>query len=679
MNKRIKIVIIISLLLSTLLFPNSVVVANTAYKTFTEDGYGNYVETQTAYTVRDTIVQFDQESFSQSEDLKIGRDGLLYVADTGNRRIIVGTRQGELVRIIETEEMQRPTGIFLSEDDKIYVADEVAAKIFVFNLEGELLDEYERPDSPLFGATSSFVPEKVAVDRRDNIYVISRGNSNGIIQINANNGEFIGYFAPNRTAVSPLTMFRRAIFTEEQLSRMIDMIPPTANNLNIDEKGLVYTVTQGVADPIRKLNVAGNNLLDLKVADSFPSSIDTGSLENIFVASEHGFIYEYTSEGNLLFVFGGRDDGRQRVGLFGKISAIAIDQDDIIYALDPEKNQIQLFQPTEFANTVHDALNLYQNGDYTASKEPWQEVIRLNSLFDFANLGLGEAYFKEENYDLALEQFRQAKYKDGYSDAFWEVRNLWMRENIIYLIYLVIAVLVIKKIGQRIERKYHILHSWKKRYEESERISFIKQVLFLKNLIRHPIDSFYSIKYENKTSLLSATFLMGLFFVLFILDKYYAGFIFSNVEEGDFRLGSDFALVFGLLFLTIISNYLICTINDGEAKFKDLYSGFIYSFAPYFFIKPFLILISNIFTYNEMYLLQFANVFIYTWVGVLVFLMIKEINDYSMKETIKIILLTIFTMLIGVLLLFIVYVLVSQMLSFVVSIFNEGVFRFENR
>ncbi|KYG32292.1 YIP1 family protein [Alkalihalobacillus trypoxylicola] len=679
MNKRIKIVIIISLLLSTLLFPNSVVVANTAYKTFTEDGYGNYVETQTAYTVRDTIVQFEQESFSQSEDLKIGRDGLLYVADTGNRRIIVGTRQGELVRIIETEEMQRPTGIFLSEDDKIYVADEVAAKIFVFNLEGELLDEYERPDSPLFGASSSFVPEKVAVDRRDNIYVISRGNSNGIIQINANNGEFIGYFAPNRTAVSPLTMFRRAIFTEEQLSRMIDMIPPTANNLNIDEKGLVYTVTQGVADPIRKLNVAGNNLLDLKVADSFPSSIDTGSLENIFVASEHGFIYEYTSEGNLLFVFGGRDDGRQRVGLFGKISAIAIDQDDIIYALDPEKNQIQLFQPTEFANTVHDALNLYQNGDYTASKEPWQEVIRLNSLFDFANLGLGEAYFKEENYDLALEQFRQAKYKDGYSDAFWEVRNLWMRENIIYLIYLVIAALVIKKIGQRIERKYHILHRWKKRYEESERISFIKQVLFLKNLIRHPIDSFYSIKYENKTSLLSATFLMGLFFVLFILDKYYAGFIFSNVEEGDFRLGSDFALVFGLLLLTIISNYLICTINDGEAKFKDLYSGFIYSFAPYFFIKPFLILISNIFTYNEMYLLQFANVFIYTWVGVLVFLMIKEINDYSMKETIKIILLTIFTMLIGVLLLFIVYVLVSQMLSFVVSIFNEGVFRFENR
>ena len=44
--------------------------------------------------------------------------------------------------------------------------------------------------------------------------------------------------------------------------------------------------------------------------------------ENIFVASSDGYVYEYNEEGELLFVFGGRDDGRQRIGLCNKVEAI---------------------------------------------------------------------------------------------------------------------------------------------------------------------------------------------------------------------------------------------------------------------------------------------------------------------------------------------------------------------
>jgi tetratricopeptide (TPR) repeat protein len=654
--------------------------ANTAYKTFTEDGYGNFVETQTAYTVRDTIVKFGDELFRQASDLKIDKNGLLYVSDTGNKRILVGNKNGELVRIIGEDVLSSPNGIFLSEDDKLYVADEVAAKVFVFSLNGELLADFGRPDSILFGKTSTFVPEKVAVDRRENIYVISRGNSNGIIQINANSGQFIGYFSPNRTMVTPLTVFRKAIFTDEQLSRMISMVPPNAHNLNIDNRGLVYTVTQGEGIiSTKKLNMAGLNILNMNVYEPFPSSLDIGSLDNIFVAGENGFIYEYTSEGNLLFVFGGRDDGRQRVGLFSKISAIALDENDNIYALDPEKRQIQIFQPTEFANLVHGALVLYQNGDYQESKMPWQEVIRQNSLFDFANLGLGEAYFKEENYQDALNSFRAAKYKSGYSDAFWENRNIWMRENIIFLLYIIVGLVILKKVVSRLERKYRFWYTFKTRMNGKYNLKLVNDLVFLKNLIRHPIDSFYSIKYENKTSYLSSTILLFVFFILFTLEKYYSGFIFRTVEDGEFTIGSDFAFIIVAFLLVIISNYLICTINDGEGKFQHIYSGFIYSFAPYFMIKPFVIVFSNFLTFNEVYLLNFTNFFTYSWVAILIFLMVKEINDYSVKETIKVLFLTLFTILIGVLLIFIVYVLISQMLQFFISIFNEGVYRFENR
>lgn len=678
--KRIKKLLLI-ITASIILFVSNlnVIEANTAYRTFTEDGYGRYVETQTAYTVTDTIIRFDDELFSQAEDMKIGDDGNIYIADTGNRRILVGDRHGNFIRSIGEEELTKPTGLFLSHDDKLYVADELAMKIFVFSLEGELLQEFGKPDSILFGENANFIPEKVAVDRRDNIYIISRGNPNGIIQINANTGQFLGYFAPNATSVTLMTRFRRAIFTEEQLSRMIDIVPSTAKNLNIDDRGLVYSVSQGDnVEAIRKLNVAGRNILDTRVADNFLTSVEIGSLDNIFVASEGGFIYEYTSEGNLLFVFGGQDDGRQRVGLFRRLTAIATDAQGRLYALDRDRNQIQIFEKTEFAELVHQALELYQDGDYEASKGPWEEVIRLNSLFDFAYRGIGEAYFREENYDEALASFRQAKYRDGYSDAFWEVRNVWMRENIISVLFVIVGFLVLLKVVKIIERKKAYWKRFSSEVNEKYNLKFIHDIAFIKNIIKHPLNTYYSIQYENKGSMLSASFWLFIMFAIFIAEKYFSGFIFLYVRDGQYTLGADIAMFFSIVALVIVSNYLICTINEGEGKFRHIYIGFIYSFAPYFIVKPFLVFISNFLTYNEAYLLQLANTIIYAWVAILIFIMIKEINDYTVRETFKIIFLTLFMILITVLFIFIVYVLIAQMIQFVIAVVNEGVYRIGN-
>ena len=63
------------------------------------------------------------------------------------------------------------------------------------------------------------------------------------------------------------------------------------------------------------------------------------------------------------------------------------------------------------------------------------------------------------------------------------------------------------------------------------------------------------------------------------------------------------------------------------------------------------------------------------WVLVLVVLAIKEVNNYTMKETFKIIALTIFTILIMALLIFIIYVLWAQVFEFISSVFGEVVYR----
>lgn len=76
--------------------------------------------------------------------------------------------------------------------------------------------------------------------------------------------------------------------------------------------------------------------------------------------------------------------------------------------------------------------------------------------------------------------------------------------------------------------------------------------------------------------------------------------------------------------------------------------------------------------------MEFAYLFLFVWIAVLVFISIREINNYSIKETVKIIGLTVFTILIAVLLAFIIYVLWAQVFDFIQSIAGEVVYKIGN-
>ena len=75
------------------------------------------------------------------------------------------------------------------------------------------------------------------------------------------------------------------------------------------------------------------------------------------------------------------------------------------------------------------------------------------------------------------------------------------------------------------------------------------------------------------------------------------------------------------------------TIKDGEGSIKNLVSAYSYCLMPYIVLMPFMILVSNLITYNEYFIVQFGMLCIYAWVVVLLFLSIKEVNNYSVKET----------------------------------------------
>ncbi len=668
---------IFAMLLCLVMMAGMTVSAETPYKTYTIDGYGYVLETQSAYNPLAAITKVGETAFVSPMDMAIGKEGNLYIADAGAHVILICSREGEQVGSIGEGILQTPTGVYVTEDGTVYVADKDAKKVFVFDAQGNVTAEYGKPDSPIYGNSMDFKPTKVVANKTGTMYIICEGNMNGIVQLSpVEGGSFLGYFGTNYTSLSPFQMIQRVILTDAQRAQMLSNIPSTPTNLHIDDTGLIYTVTQGDKDTsLKKLNIAGKNLLDSDpyYAD-LPAAVSTGNYNNILVADSDGYIYEYNEDGELLFMFGGRDDGRQRVGLCNKVEAIAVDEDDRIYLLDSDKKQIHIFEPTEFTNLLHESLYLFSKGQYTQSKEPLSKVLQMNSMFDYANQAMGHAYLQEENYEQALKYFRLAKSFEGYSDAFWEVRNIWIRNYLVAAVLAIAAVIVLIRGGKSLYRKKYADHP---ATQTGEHILW-GQLRYSLYFMSHPMDGCYGVKKESKNSWWCANILLGTFILISILEKYCSGFLVKTVREGRYDLITDIGKVLVIFIGLTACNYLVVTINEGEGFFKDLYCAYAYCLTPYIVIKPFVILLSNVLTYNEVFLITFANIIVWTWVVILILLTLKEINNFTVGETAKALAITAFTVLILTLLVCIIYVLFSQVIDFVITVVREVVYRIGN-
>ncbi len=193
--------------------------------------------------------------------------------------------------------------------------------------------------------------------------------------------------------------------------------------------------------------------------------------------------------------------------------------------------------------------------------------------------------------------------------------------------------------------------------------------------IRYPIDSFYYLKDKQHVSIVSATILYAIVFVEFVILNHFKGFIFSSPGQDQIHLASELATLFIPIGLFIVTNYLVSTINDGEGRFSDLYIGTAYSLAPFILgILP-LTFISRVLTLNEAFVYIFSLQVILIWSGIILFIMVKEVHDFTFWGTVRNLLVTLFGMAIFTLICVIVYILIDQVYQFVFSIIQEVIYR----
>ena len=648
------------------LAPITTSLANESTRTWTISVDGEFIQTQTAY---ESVAIITQPQISRPEDLFIDDNGYLFVADSNLGHIVILDRNREFVRTVGEHYLQNPTGVFVS--DYIFVAD--TDHVFVFSLEGVLINQFGRPESPLFGRTQPFSPRKVVVDARSNIYIVGEAATNGIIQLNAD-GEFLGYFGANTATLSFFQAMQNLLLGGGRFGNL--PTPPT--NLDIADNGVVFTITASIdTERVKKLNIAGNNMLsDIQEVMSDAVDITIGNQGNFYVLYANGVVDEFDSSGNLLFSFGGQDPSQQRFGIVHQPTSIAVDEFSNLYVADAESGFVHVFTPTEFTNHVHLALAYFEEGLYTQSENYWLDVLRLNSSFGLAHQAIGQSRFIQADHEEALARFYLASDINGYSEAFWELRHEWLMQNTGTIIAVLLVILVSNSILKFIDKQTGAVSSVKKAVWQRLDSQFLQELALMKKILKQPFDVFYEIKRKKRATVKMATFLYIMLFITTFITIYFAGFIFATnlIEElGIILITATFFLVVGLF---IIVNYLVSTINDGEGSFADIYIGLAYSLTPFILFSVPITLLSRILTLNEGFVYAFLMQVAICWSLLLIFLMVKEIHDFEIRDTFKNLILTASGGVITVVMAFILYILLfDQLFEFIYSIIWEVLIR----
>jgi sugar lactone lactonase YvrE len=362
------------------------------------------------------------EKFNAPHGVALGEDGRIYVADTGNLRVVV-----------------------LDVSDAVADDDAVLHGVVVSMI---IID----PKSDAFEETFVFDPLKVAVDFAGRVFVIKTGAYQGIMTFNQE-GDFIGFYGTINVSISTWQRFWLFVSTSEQRERLF--IATEFTGLDVDDMGFIYASNKDSStQAVRRLNPTGGDVIRradnskltgvnrslsgdlhtwINASSDFSGNSDIVDVtyrgKGIYsiLDTQRGRIFTYDHEGNLLYIFGGRGN---QAGTFSPAPVAIAAQDGRILALDSQKNEIIVFEQTRYGELINQAVSLRYDGEEALAVDTWREVLKLHETFELANAGIGKAYLTAGDNKMALHYLKLGMDKRHYAIAFRRYRNEVLKDNI---------------------------------------------------------------------------------------------------------------------------------------------------------------------------------------------------------------------------------------------------------
>ena len=430
----------------------------------------------------------DIGAFLRPMDLSVDKNNIIYLADTGNNRIVIFDQELNLLRVIDSfnnngvaDTFNSPGGIFVCHNFNIHIADTENRRIVTLDNYGSLISMIYNPDFGEIEDEVDFRPQRIAVDRAGRKYVIVMHVFEGIMRFDEY-GNFFGYFGTINIRASAADIFWRRIATQAQRERQRRFIPTEFSGIDVDEYGFVFAThsdVRGGGEQVMRLNPRGNNVIrnfnqNTNISgDQRAQFFGPGDGPSIFVDvitrpggmfsvldRTRSRVFTYDSEGNMLYVFGGEGDVMGTLRMPVALEAI----DDSILVLDSARGRIVYYKPTIYGALINEAIRLRYQGNEAASVEIWRQIMDINEFNTLAFTGIGRAYLLEGNYSLAMDYLRRGMDLRYFSYALVRRRQEFVDTYLPYILTGLLA-LAVALVGRSVYRNVKGLNKGEAAYD----------------------------------------------------------------------------------------------------------------------------------------------------------------------------------------------------------------------
>ena len=478
MSKKIVCLMLVALLMVT--SAGIAVYAGQPDRTYTYEG-STAVPSTNVYQVKKIVDEsvMGTTRLNQPTDIFVDKNERIFVLDAGNSRILILDKDYKCIKELKdfvyngevTNIANDAKGLFYRETNEcLYIADTGNNRIIVSDLEGNVSKIFEKPVDELLNPEEPYMPQKIIVDNMGIMYVSSgRVNTGAMMVDSANN--FLGFYGTNKlklTAAMQLEFFWRSILTDEQIENAGTTFQPVEYyNLFWSDDRFIYAVSpvmDSLESTVVKLNALGKNVfvenidfvqIEKNSKEENMQLVDiTVDTEGAFTVLEQmtGRLFHYDENCNLLAIFGGL--GYQK-GLFTLPVSIESDDDNNLLVLDSTKSTITVMEQTYYGQMIRVANRLYNEGRYQESIEPWMDVLRMNANYTQAYVGLGKAYIGMNEYEKAMDFFKIGQDKAGFAEAKAALRDEIIREYFGLIAAVVIVVLIGILFSEQISSAYY--------------------------------------------------------------------------------------------------------------------------------------------------------------------------------------------------------------------------------
>ena len=685
MNRRKKIGMILMCLMLIFSFVIPVSAADyqngdTVYDAYVYDN-GKPMEIQMPYTFEKKLT----EKFQEISDLFYCRENQrLYVADRQANSIVVLDSEFEKTYVLKTFDNHGTADAFVNcsgvcvRDGILYVADSGNGRIVTFRADDySFIRTFDKPEITQLGAGYTYKPIRLAVGITGQMYVVAEGVNSGFIVLDTD-GKFQSFIGAPEVKTDFLDEIWKMFMTKTQKEALTKSVPTEYNSIIFDESGFLYATTksEGV-QPIVRLNLQGIDIL--KYADGEMPAGDTEYIptssafvdvcvnsDGVYYALDSylGHIFAYNSDGKLLFAFG--RNGSQN-GLTNSPLAIECVGDRLLIA-DTVTGYINVYDCTQFGKAILTANATMTAGDYEVAKECWERVLDDCSTYTLAMQSLGKLALYDSDYQLSMEYAKSSADKTAYSDAFRTYRSDFIYENYLILLFVLVGAIACFLLYKKVWLK----GKWAQMFRESK---LGKGLAYAKYCSFHPLDGFWCLKREKRGNLLTANVIVALFLIVYLMNVQFSGYLFLNGQPEDVDAIVSLLAAVILMVTYCVGNWCFTSLMDGKGTMKDIYISMANALYPYIGGGIALFVMSQVLSLQESFLYSTIKMILMIWIAGLIFFGMMMTHDYSLGEGIKTIILTIVGMALILFVALVFFNLVDDMVRFFYSIYRELLYR----